>query len=359
VNNLTRGAISAVDARGMLGDVLDQPGQIEDALWRADSARLPRDEAAGGLVVAGMGGSAIGGDLAAAIVGDRARAPIRTVRDYRLPSWLGPDTLVLCASYSGSTEETLSAYGAAGELGCRRAAATTGGELGERARADGVPVIGVPSGMLPRAAVQYMTAAALECATACGASPPLRPELEAAADLLRGLAEEWGPDAPDQSQAKGLAARLHRAVPVVYGAGRTAAVARRWKAQFNENPSIQAFASELPEADHNEVCGYASAESPFAAVFLDDPGLDPRLRRRIDLTADVLQAGAAAVERVTARGEAPAERVLSLVLLGDLVSIYLSTLLGVDPSPMEAIDRLKALLGANVEAPESAQGEPI
>ena len=344
MTELTREGIAAVDASGMLGDVLDQPAQLEDALWRVDSAGLSRSESADGLVVAGMGGSAIGGDIAAGIVGVRATAPIQVVRGYAPPPWLSPGTLVLCASYSGHTEETLSFYGAAAELGAARAVVTTGGELGDRARADGVPVIGVPSGMLPRAAVAYMTVAALECAAACAASPPLRGEVGGAAGLLRGLAEEWGPDTPEDSEAKALAGRLHGKVPVVYGAGATTAVARRWKAQFNENPGIQAFASELPEADHNEVCGY---ESPgdFAAVFLDDPALDPRIRRRIELTAEVVAPGAAAVERVEARGDTPAERALSLVLLGDLVSIYLSALLGVDPSPMEAIDRLKALLG--------------
>jgi glucose/mannose-6-phosphate isomerase len=348
---LTREAIAAIDASGMLRDVLDQPAQLEDALWRADSAGIARAEAPGGLVVAGMGGSAIGGDLAVAIIGDRARAPVQTVRGYSLPPWIGPDTLVLCSSYSGQTEETLSAYRAAGELGAPRAVVTTGGELGELARADGVPVIGVPSGMLPRAAVAYMTVSALECAAACGASPSLRPEVEAAASRLRSLAEEWGPESPDDSGAKALAARLRGTVPVVYGAGSTAPVARRWKAQLNENPSIQAFASELPEADHNEVCGYADSRDGFSAVFLDDPTLDPRLRRRIELTAELLEPGTDAVERVESRGETAADRVLSLVLLGDLVSIYLAALLGVDPSPMEAIERLKGLLDANVETP--------
>ncbi len=351
MTELTREAIGAVDASGMLGDVLDQPAQLEDALWRADSAGVPRSERPGGLVVAGMGGSAIGGDLAAAIVGERASAPIQSVRGYALPPWIGSDAFILCSSYSGTTEETLSAYRAAAELGAPRAVVTTGGELGELARADGVPVIGVPSGMLPRAAVAYMTVAALGCAAACGAAPPLRSEIEAAVPLLRALAEEWGPDAPEGSTAKSLASRLEGTVPIVYGSGSTGPVARRWKAQFNENPSIQAFASELPEADHNEVCGYTAATGGFAAVFLDDPALDSRLRRRIELTAELLAPAAEAVERVEARGKTAAERVLSLVLLGDLVSVYLSALLGVDPSPMEAIDRLKALLGANVEAP--------
>ncbi len=129
---------------GMLEDVLAQPQQLGDALWRAQSAGIPKQDRPGGLVVCGMGGSAIGGDLATAALGDRATRPITTVRGYALESWTGPDSLVLCASYSGDTEETLACFEAAGVAGAGRVALTTGGKLAEAARAEGVPVIGVP-----------------------------------------------------------------------------------------------------------------------------------------------------------------------------------------------------------------------
>ena len=346
MTELTREAIAAVDSAGMLGDVLDQPAQLTDALWRAESAHVPRADAPGGLLVCGMGGSAIGGDLAAAAIGSRAARPIQVVREYTLPPWFRGDGLVLCASYSGDTEETLACFDEAGAAGAACVAVTTGGSLAERARAAGAPVIGVPGGMRPRAAVAYMTVAALECAAACGAAPPLREEVEAASPLLSELAAEWGPDAPPDSTAKALAARLHGTVPVVFGAGLTEPVAARWKTQLNENPEVPAFAATLPEADHNEICGWerASELAPLSAVFLEDPGVHPRTLRRIELTARLLEPGAAAVERVVTRGETPLERVLSLVLLGDLVSIYLAALAGIDPTPMEAIERLKSRL---------------
>jgi glucose/mannose-6-phosphate isomerase len=345
---LSREQIAAADPSNMLGDVIDQRDQLGDALWRAESAGLPRREAPGGLVVAGMGGSAIGGDLAAAILGDRARRPLCTVRGYQLEPWVGPDTLVLCASYSGDTEETLACFEAAGVAGAPRAVVTTGGELGAAAREAGVPVMGVPGGFQPRAAVVYMTVAALEAAAACAAGPSLRAELEAAGALLGDLIHEWGPDGRPGSDAKSLAADISGTLPVVYGAGRTAALARRWKTQLNENANMAAFASELPEADHNEVCGYDAGHSPstrLAAVFLDDTDLDERLRRRIAVTAELVEPATAAVRRVEARGQTPAERVLSLVLLGDLTSVYLAVLAGVDPTPVPAIDDLKGRLG--------------
>jgi glucose/mannose-6-phosphate isomerase len=327
----------------MLGDVLAQPHQLGDALWRAQSAGIPKQDRPGGLIVCGMGGSAIGGDLAAAALGDRATRPITTVRGYALESWTGPDSLVLCASYSGNTEETLACFEAAGAAGAGRVALTTGGQLAELARADGVPVIGVPAGMQPRAAVVYMVVGVLECAALCGAAPGLHSEIDTAAELLGTLAGEWGPEAADDSIAKGLALALHGTLPVIHGAGPTAAVARRWKTQINENAEAAAFWSELPEADHNEICGWerGRAAAPLSAVLLEDPDQHPRIQRRIELTAAVVERAGAPALRATARGETRLERVLSLVLLGDLVSVYLAALDGVDPGPVEELVRFK------------------
>src|SRR4051794_40168054 len=330
----------------MLDDVLAQPLQLGDALWRVESAGVPTGDAPGGLLVCGMGGSAIGGDLAAAAAGDRATRPIRTMRSYGIEPWTAGDSLVLCASYSGDTEETLASFEAAGAAGAPRVVLTTGGRLAEAARAEEVPVIGVPSGMQPRAAVIYMTIAALECAAACGAVARLHTEIDAAGGLLTRLVEEWGPGSAPDSEAKALASRLQGELPMIYGSGPTAAVARRWKNQLNENTKLAAFASEVPEADHNEICGFERGRerAPLAAVFLEDSDQHPRVRERMELTCRVADEAGVDTTRVTARGENAVERVLSLVLLGDLVSVYLAVLEGVDPTPVEAIDRLKQQL---------------
>jgi glucose/mannose-6-phosphate isomerase len=344
---LSRAAIEAVDPEGMLGDVLAQPHQLGDALWRAESAGVQPRDMPGGLVVCGMGGSAIGGDLAVAALGDRATRPIATVRGYGLESWTPPDSLVLCASYSGDTEETLACFDAAGAAGTQRVALTTGGKLAEMARAEGVPVIGAPAGMQPRAAALYMTVGALECAALCGAAPGLRSEIDTAAALLESLAAEWGPDAAEGSLAKAIARDLQGAVPVVHGAGPTVAVARRWRTQINENAKAAAFWSELPEADHNEICAWERGRdaAPLVGVFLVDPDQHPRVDSRIELTAAEVERAGAPVINVEARGDSRLERVLSLVLLGDLVSVYLAVLEGVDPTPVEPIERFKAALG--------------
>lgn len=322
----------------MRQDIEAQPHQIGDAIWRVDAADVPRTERAGGLVVCGMGGSAIGADLAAAAIGSRATGPLRAVRDYTLPPWTGADALVLCASYSGGTEETLACFDAAGERGASRVVLTTGGELAERARAAGVPVIGVPSGLQPRAAVIYMTVAALQCAAACGAAPALQGELEAAVPLLEELA---GDDTPDRA-----AEVLEGTIPVVHGAELTAAPARRWKGQINENANVAAFVSELPEANHNEIEGWAYAREagPFSAVLLDAPGLHPRVAHRFGLYAEFLEGLGVPVVGVRARGDTPVAQVLSLVMLGDLASVALAERRGVDPAAMDAIEEFKARL---------------
>ena len=343
---LDKDTIEAVDPGGMLGDVLAQPLQLGDALWRTQSAGIrPRDQI-GGLVVCGMGGSAIGGDLAKAALGDRATRQITIVRGYALESWTPPESLVLCASYSGETEETLACFEAAGAAGAERVVLTTGGTLAELARAEGVPVVGVPAGMQPRAAVIYMTIGVLECAALCGAAPGLHAEVDTATGLLERLVEEWGPAAPDDSLAKSVARQLDGTVPVIHGASATIAPARRWSTQINENADSPAFWNELPEANHNQICAWERGRevAPLAGVFLCDPDQHPRVQRHVQLAAGQLERVGAPAVTVDTRGESRLERVLSAVLLGDLVSVYMAALAGVDPTPTPALTRLKSEL---------------
>jgi glucose/mannose-6-phosphate isomerase len=346
MSDLSIESIEAVDRGGMLGDVLAQPLQLGDALWRTQSAGIRPRDVPGGLVVCGMGGSAIGGNLAQAALGDQATRPISVVRGYALESWTPPESLVLCASYSGQTEETLACFEAAGAAGAHRVVLTTGGTLAELARSEDVPVIGVPAGMQPRAAVVYMTIAVIECAALCGAAPAVHSEIEAATGVLERLVEEWGPGGSDDSEAKAIARALQGTVPVVHGAASTVAPARRWVTQINENADSPAFWTELPEANHNQICGWESGRpmAPFAGVFLCDADQHPRVQRHVELAAAELErAGAPAIQTHT-RGDSRLERVLSAVLLGDLVSVYLAVLGGVDPTPTPALQRFKQQL---------------
>lgn len=319
----------------MIDDVLGLPDQLRDALWRVETARIePQDSA--GLMVCGMGGSAIGGELAAGAIGDRLTKPLLSVRGYELPSWATPEWTVLCSSYSGGTEETLACFEAAEVLGARRIVLSTGGPLVEQARASDVPVIAPPGIYQPRVAVAYMFVAAAEVAAIAGAAPRINTEIDVAAAFLEREALTI------KAKAAEIAAQLGEAPTIIYGADLTAPVAQRWKTQLNENAKVHAFYAELPEADHNEVCGWSGAAARgLAAVFLEDCDQHPRERRRFELTAEIAAESGAPVVRLQTEGETRVERLLWATLLGDLVSLEVARQLDADPEQIEILDRIK------------------
>lgn len=333
--------MSTNDQSNQLDDVLALPDHLSDALWRVESARIEPFDAPGGLVVCGMGGSAIGGDLAAVAFGNRLTRPLTTERGYELPFAMLPDRAVLCSSYSGDTEETIACYEAAEALGARRIVATTGGQLAKGARADGVPVIGLPAGLQPRAAVGYLFTVAAEVAALTGAAPGIRTEIDSAGPNLQEASGALS------ERAEELAEQISGSIPVIYGADLTVPVALRWKTQINENAKLPAFEAALPEADHNEICGWDGAQDVgrMSAIFLEDPDQHPRVRQRFELTAAMIEPGAHHVTRIETEGESRTERLLWAVMLGDLLSLQIAAKRGVDPEPIEMIDRLKDELG--------------
>src|SRR5947207_1006674 len=224
----------------MLDAVRAIPDHLRDAVWRIESARIGAMEAPAAFVC-GMGGSAIGGDLAAAALSGRLTKPMMTIRGYELPPWAPAGSAVLCSSYSGDTEETLACYAAAEALGAQRLVATTGGQLAEAARRDGVPVIGLPAGVQPRAALGYMFCVSAELAALSLTGPRIHTEVDAAASHLEQRREAI------EARAADLAAQIGDATPVIYGGDLTAPVAYRWKTEISENAKLPAFSGVLPE----------------------------------------------------------------------------------------------------------------
>jgi glucose/mannose-6-phosphate isomerase len=333
-------AIRAVDTSNELDSVLALPDHLRDALWRIESAKLnPVD--APMTVICGMGGSAIGGDLAQAALGSRLARPLVTARGYELPPAARPDSLVVCSSYSGNTEETLACYEGAEALGATRVVATTNGKLAESARADGVPVIGLPAGLQPRAAVGYMFTVAAEAAALGGGAERLNTEIDSSAGHLEERRDEL------IDQAAEIASGLADCTTVIYGCGLTAPVAYRWKCELNENGKVPAFSAQLPEADHNEIAGWegASGCGRFSVIFLEDRDQHPRERERVALTAKVMEPYVEKIIRIETEGETRTERMLAAVMLGDLVSLHVAAHRGIDPSPVPAIEELKDALG--------------
>lgn len=331
--------IGAHDSGDQLASALALPEHLRDALFRFSSAAIDPIEASG-LVVCGMGGSAIGGDLAAAALGSRLGKPLDVVRAYGVPPWTSPDRAIFCSSYSGNTEETIGCYAAAEAVGARRIVATTGGRLAELARADGVPVIGMPAGLQPRAAVGYTFAIAAEVAGLVGAGPAIRTEIDSSAAHLETATGSL------LARAAELGGRIHGSVPLIYGCDLTAGIAYRWKCQINENAKLPAFEHRLPEMDHNEIVGWAGGPAgAYTAIFLEDRDQHPRERQRVELTAELIAERAHDVVRLETEGQTRTERLLWAVMLGDLLSLELAARAGVDPTPVTVIEDLKDRLG--------------
>jgi glucose/mannose-6-phosphate isomerase len=302
-----------------------------------------------GVVVCGMGGSAIGADVVGACLAELA-VPYQVVRGYELPTWVSSSTLVIAVSYSGNTEETLSSVARALPRGCRPVCVASGGRLAALARERGLPLVSVPAGLQPRASLGYLAtpiAAALEAA---GVARGFDEQVAEAIEVTRDLAAELAPDVDEgENRAKQIARRIAGRLPLIYGAGVTVPAARRWKGQLNENAKTPAFFNELPELDHNELAGWETNTALGAGallVLLDDPRGDERLRLRMALTGTIVAPHVAGVARVTARGVLPLARVLSSVSVGDFTSLYLALIYGVDPAPVAAIEDLKARLAA-------------
>ena len=307
----------------------------------ADTSKAER------VFLAGMGGSAIAGDIFRSWATNRARLPIQVVRDYRLPSYATPGDVLVAVSYSGTTEETLAATAQAVKLGCRIVAVTSGGRLAALVQEAGGPTIRVPPGLPPRGAfgLLFGILAAVGEEWVYG---DLRGELERAVVHLKDLRGRLGPSVPlATNRAKAHAKRLRNRTPVVYAAPPLTAVAKRWQTQLNENAKVLAFASEFPEADHNEIVGWCSDASArrFVPIMLRDADETPEMRHRLDVT-EGLVGRHARVDRIEDDDDELLGRLLGLLFLGDYVSLYLAALRGVDPTPVKAIDELKARLAA-------------
>jgi glucose/mannose-6-phosphate isomerase len=346
------GRIRACDPGGMHRHIERLPEQIEAAhrIAREAAVRVS-GEGVTAVAVLGMGGSAIGGELAFAYLADRLAVPCQVVRDYTIPAFVGRGTLALVSSYSGNTEETLSAYRAATARGARVVCSTTGGELARLAEENGHDVFRIPPGLPPRAAIGYGVVPLLVLLSRLGLAADPGAEIESAAGEVRARVGEYGlASPPGANPAKDLAGWFEGRIPVVYGAApRTSVVASRWCGQFSENAKLVAHRHELPEMNHNEIVGWSGAR-PFdgraRVVLLRDEEDHPRVAKRFEITREAIAAAGAEVRDVASSGAGRLARLFSLVVLGDFVSVYLAALAGVDPTPVAPIDKLKKALAS-------------
>ena len=309
---------------------------------------LPDGRGITSVVVCGMGGSGITGDVLQAALAERAPVAVIASKGYGAPLFCGPDTLVLAVSYSGNTEETNAAFEAAVARGSRVVAVASGGELLRRAGKSGsVASVRVPSDAIaPRAALGYLVGAALGAVGAAGVcdGEALRREVEEVGSRLKTAADRLGPGAPsDRNEAKRLAAWLRDATPLVWGTeGVAETAAKRWKTQLNENAKTPAFWGALPELDHNEVEGWSGgAGHGFRAAILRSRFEPDAMDGRVSATLEAMASVGLETREVWGEGEGALEQLFSLILMGDYVSIYLAILRGVDPTPIPLLSALK------------------
>jgi glucose/mannose-6-phosphate isomerase len=340
--------VARIDREDMLARVRAMPRQLAGARQAASTAELSdRHRDVDLVVVLGMGGSAIGGDLVAAAAGVRLRVPLLVHRDYHLPAGVSDRTLVVAASHSGETIETVTAAGEARARGLPLVVIASGGQLGRQAEADGTPWLRYEQPGQPRAAVGWSVGLLHELLGSLGLlhePDPLGPVVAVLDDLL----ERMGPGVEtDANPAKQLAWSLFGRIPVVYGAGTMAPVARRWKTQLNENAKAWAAFEAMPEANHNAIEGSLNprelADAPYV-VEVRDPTESDAIADRYRVVEELL--GERATNRATVWGEGPSPlaRVLSAVLWGDLVSVYLAILYQTDPTPVTLLAMLKERL---------------
>ena len=334
----------------MLGLVGTLPGQIRETEVLFAEAQIPRSLSRRRVLFCGMGGSAAAGMLAQGLLFDSPTLFVLN-RGYRLPAWVDDETLLIFSSYSGNTEEVLSSWTQAQEEhpAAARLVISSGGTLAEHAQDAGVPRLMIPAGLPPRASLGYGVGVLFRLLGHLGLMESVEEGLSEAVEVLEEGVKSMGLEANEtNNQPRRLARRLYGKFPLIYAAeGMTAAVARRWCAQINENGKALAHSAVLPELNHNEIVGWEVPTRVRAESFviaLRDRADHPRVQRRFGLTKSVLGSRVPGWENVESQGTSPIARAMSLVLFGDYLSVYLAQAGGIEATPVSAIDLLKQKL---------------
>ncbi len=337
-----------VDSLDMWSATAGLPEQVEEAVAAARGVKdLPQHQRVENVVVLGMGGSGIAGDVLVAVAAPFMPVPVTVVKGYDPPDFVGTGSLVFALSFSGDTEETLEAAAGAYEAGASLIVVSGGGSLVSLAGEWDVPVVAVPPGIpQPRSAIGAMAIPPLVVLEEIGLFPGASQWVDQAVDQLRARRDEL---VRPGSRAEELARRIGRTIPLVHSSGDLgAAAAVRWKTQINENAKSPAFWNVYPELCHNEVAGWGqhgdATRQLITLVNLRHDAEHPQVSRRFDLVAEVLREVVADVLEVRAGGEGDLAQLLDLALIGDFVSLHLAGNEGIDPGPIPVLDDMKQQL---------------
>ncbi len=340
------------DPENMYNRIFDLPEQMAEVLKIAHRWRISADDfrEIRNIVIVGMGGSAIGGELARTFLSSKLLVPFEICRHYVLPEYVDDETLVLASSYSGNTEETISAVEDALTRKAMVAAISTGGLLGDICDLNQIPIAVVPGGLKPRAALGYLFVPLMMFFEKVGLIKNVTSEIETVIKGLQTYREAYIEDIPtEQNPAKNVAQRIHGRIPIIYGGPTlTNAVALRFKGQVCENAKTLAFANVFSEFNHNELVGWSPLvekhKEHLAVVVLRDAEDHPQIRTRMNIVKEMIQKRDVEYIELHSRGSSRLERMFSLIQIADFASYYLAILNEVNPTPTDVIEELKRKL---------------
>jgi glucose/mannose-6-phosphate isomerase len=336
--------IKSIDKSNMLGHYVKTHKYCEDAVRLAKQVSISYGKPQR-ILVAGMGGSAIGGEILRDWLMNELSIPIEVCRDYVLPAYVNKETLVFAISCSGNTEETLSAFVGAVKRGCMTITITSGGHLLSFSEKLHVPHLTIPRGLPPRATLPYLFFPLSILMEKLGILQSREKEIQETVRVVKKLSQENSPETPvKNNQSKKLALELGETIPVVYGFREYAAVANRLKTQFNENSKVPCKHEVFPELNHNEVVGWEASEALtkcFSILLIRDRNEPPEIKNRIEATKALALNKAQKVLEIYARGESKLARMFSVLQVGDFASVYLAILRNTDPTPVETINKIK------------------
>jgi len=339
--------IRRIDKSNMLSFCVEAPAHYAQAAKLAKTLLVdyPKPDT---IVVAGMGGSGIGGELLKDWTRDRITVPVEVCKEYSLPAYANKHTLVLVVSYSGETEETLSVFRDAIKRKCMIVCVSSGGKLHEFSEKLGFPHLLVPSGMAPRATLPYLFLPLIATLEKIGLISSFDKEISETIRVLEQVSADNSPEIPSgRNFSKKLAVNINGTVPAVYGFGSYRTVAQRLKTQFNENSKNPAKWESFPELDHNEIVGWEEAKQftkCFSAIFVRDGEEPPEIRQRIEVTRELMSRHVKKLFDVHSLGESLLAKMASVICTGDFTSVYLAVLRGIDPTPVKTITLLKQKL---------------
>jgi glucose/mannose-6-phosphate isomerase len=340
--------IKKVDRSNMLGDLVKTPDYCRDAIERAQQVKVPSKIIPKNIVVIGMGGSAIGGEILHDWLRDTLPIPIEVCRDYTIPAYVNGDTLVFANSYTGNTEETLTAFLEALKRKSTIISISSGGLLVEFCNKINMPYVRIPKGLQPRAALPYLFFPFPILMQKMGIISNVETELTETIFNIENIVKANAPELlTANNKAKQIAENINETIPVIYGFRQYNSVAHRLKAQFNENSKLPSKSDAFPELNHNETVGYEAPEAlnkKHSVIIIRDPQEPTEIRSRIETTKNLVLTRANKTLEIIADGKGKLEKMFSVLVTGDYASIYLAILQNKDPSPVKIIDKVKSEL---------------